>query len=69
MMETGPQGITSRQRKEIREVLDRRANEIAHFINEYRADGHPLGSVELACQREVDRLRHLADVVDPPEVE
>jgi hypothetical protein len=53
------------ERRQIEEVLDRRANEIAGFHQEYRNDPKHHGSVELALSREIDRLRKLADRVNP----
>lgn len=46
---------------EIHEILKRRANEVAGFYDEYRADPKHFGSVELALSREIDRLRALAE--------
>ena len=44
-------------RKQIAEILDRRANEVASFSSEYTKDGGHFGSVELAqeCQAIVQR--------------
>lgn len=61
------QDLTKREREQISEILSRRANEIAGFSSDYRKDGNHFGSVELALSREVDRLRRLADRVNPPE--
>ncbi len=61
--------LTKSERKQIAEILDRRANEIAGFSADYKKDGNHFGSVELALTREIDRLRRLADKVDPPEPE
>lgn len=49
----------------IAEVLDRRANEIASFADQYRKDPNHFGSVELALTREIERLRNLAEKVNP----
>lgn len=47
-----------------------RANEIAGFSDEYRRDPKHYGSVEFALTREIDRLRRLAERVNPePEEE
>lgn len=61
--------LTQNERKQIAEILDRRANEIAGFSGGYKKDGNHYGSVELALTREIDRLRRLADRVCPPEPE
>lgn len=61
--------LTKSERKQIAEILDRRANEIAVFSGDYRKDGNHFGSVELALSREIERLRRLADLVNPPEPE
>jgi len=59
------------ERSQIAEILDRRANEISSFSDEYRRNPEHYGSVELALTREIRRLRKLADKVNPspPEVE
>ena len=59
--------LTKNERKQIAEVLDRRANEIAGFSDDYRKKPDHYGSVELALIREIGRLRQLADRVNPPE--
>ena len=61
--------LTKSERKQIAEILDRRANEIAGFNSDYKKDGNHFGSVELALTREIERLRRLADRVNPPEPE
>mgnify|MGYP000299385753 CR=1 FL=1 len=61
--------LTKSERKQVAEILDRRANEIAGFSGDYRKDGNHFGSVELALSREIERLRRLADRVNPPEPE
>lgn len=58
--------LTLRNREQIAEILNRRANEIASFHDDYKRVGNHFGSVELALSREVDRLRRLADRVNPP---
>lgn len=62
-------GISAAARRQIAEILDRRANEVAGFLGEYRNRPEHFGSVELALTREVDRLRRLADQIEPPELE
>ena len=61
--------MTKSERAQIAEILSRRANEIASFADEYRSDQKHYGSVELALSREIDRLRRLADRVNPEEPE
>lgn len=61
--------LTKSERKQIAEILDRRANEIAGFHGDYRHDDKHYGSVELALLREINRLRHLSERVDPDEPE
>jgi hypothetical protein len=61
--------LTKREREQIAEILTRRANEIAGFYGDYRAKPEHYGSVELALSREIDRLRRLAERVNPPEPE
>lgn len=61
--------LTSSEREQIAEILKRRANEIAGFASDYRNDSKHFGSVELALTRETDRLRRLAERVNPPEPE
>jgi len=62
--------LTPRDRAQISEILCRRANEIAGFSDDYRRKPEHYGSVELALSREIDRLRRLAERVDPePEEE
>lgn len=57
--------LTPFARREIGEILNRRANEVAGFLDKYRRDSDHFGSVELALTREIDRLRRLAEQVDP----
>lgn len=57
--------LTKRERAQIGEILERRANEIAGFSDEYRRDPKHYGSVEFALTREIDRLRRLAERVNP----
>lgn len=61
--------LTDSERKQIAEILKRRANEIAGFSDDYRRKPDHFGSVELALNREMDRLRRLADRVNPAEPE
>ena len=61
--------LTTSERKQISEILKRRANEIAGFGDDYRRKPDHYGSVELALSREIDRLRRLAERVNPPEPE
>lgn len=57
--------LTKSERKQIAEILRRRANEIAGFSGDYRNDPKHYGSVELALTREIERLRRLAERVNP----
>lgn len=57
--------LTKYERDQIGEILNRRANEIAGFHTEYVKKAEHFGSIELALSREIDRLRHLADRVNP----
>lgn len=61
--------LTKGERAQIAEILSRRANEIAGFYGNYRGNPEHYGSVELALSREIDRLRRLAERVNPPEPE
>lgn len=61
--------LTNNERKQIAEILIRRANEIAGFRGDYKKDSSYFGSVELALSREIERLRRLADRVNPQEPE
>jgi hypothetical protein len=61
--------LTRSERAQIGELLSRRANEIAGFSSDYRNDSKHYGSVELALTREIDRLRRLAERVNPAEPE
>ena len=65
-----PLDLSAAERSQIEEILNRRANEIAGFSDTYRKNPEHHGSVELALSREIDRLRRLADRVNPqPEEE
>ena len=57
--------LTQSERVQIEEILERRANEIAGFSDEYRRDPKHYGSVEFALTREIQRLRRLAERVNP----
>ena len=59
--------LSNSERRQIAEILSRRANDIAA----YKVEGEKIvpGSVELALAREIKRLRGLADKVGPPESE
>ena len=61
--------LTKSERDQIGTILERRANEIAGFSSEYRNDPKYHGSVELALTREIERLRRLAERVNPAEPE
>lgn len=60
--------LTKTEREQIAEILKRRANDIADFKMTNLKNDEP-GSVSLALQREITRLRHLAGRVNPPEPE
>lgn len=57
--------LTPSERVQISQILERRANEIAGFSEEYRRDPKHYGSVEFALTREIQRLRRLAERVNP----
>ena len=61
--------LTKSERKQIAEILDRRANEIAGYNGDYVRDDKHFGSVAFALTREIERLRRLADRVNPTEPE
>jgi hypothetical protein len=61
--------LSRSEREQIAEILDRRANEISGFYQEHRASPKSYGSVELALEREMERLRILALKVQPEEPE
>ena len=58
--------LTKSDREQVADVLSRRSNEIAGYLDDYRKDPNHFGSVELALTREVQRLRRLAGKVNPP---
>jgi hypothetical protein len=65
------------ERKSAAEIFNRRANEIATFRSDLESklserEGNPLnisfpGSVEMALEREISRLRRLAAKIDVPD--
>jgi hypothetical protein len=59
--------LSKNERKQIAEILSRRANEIAGFKGDYQKSDNHYGSVELALSREIQRLRRLEEKVNPPE--
>lgn len=61
--------LTKAEREQIGEILSRRANEIAAFADDYRRKPEHFGSVELAHTREIQRLRRLAERVNPADPE
>ena len=65
----GKTNLTKSEREQISEILKRRANEIAEFSHAYSNGQNNFGSVELALSREIERLRRLAERVNPPEPE
>lgn len=58
--------LTKPEREQIAEILKRRANDIADFKMTNLKNDEP-GSVSLALTREITRLRHLAERVNPAE--
>ncbi len=61
--------LTLGERKQIAEILGRRANEIAGFLEKYRIHPGHHGSVAFALTCEVERLRRLAKKVRLPDLE
>lgn len=61
--------LSDSERGQIAEILNRRANEIATFKAEYERNQYHFASVQLACSREIERLRRLASRVNPTEIE
>jgi hypothetical protein len=59
--------LTTEDREDISEILQRRANEVGSFLDKYRSNEDHFGSVELALSREIARLRKLSDKVQPYE--
>ena len=60
--------LTKFERVQIATILKRRANEIAGFKMDM-AKGKDLASVDYALELEIERLRRLAERVDPAEPE
>lgn len=56
--------LTPKERADVAHILSRRANEIAHHSGKNH-DEQP-SSVEMALTREIQRLRRLADKINPP---
>lgn len=61
--------LTQSEREQIAEILKYQANEIAGFSDEYRRGQRGLYSVDIALFREIERLRRLAERVNPLEPE
>ena len=61
-------GLTKFERVQIATILKRRANEIAGFKMDM-AKSKDLASVDYALELEIERLRRLAERVDPAEPE
>jgi hypothetical protein len=66
-----PLNLTISERKQIADILDRRANDNASFkYDTEKKLGTPLadyrGSVEMAISRETARLRRLSEKIAPP---
>ncbi len=57
--------LTTQDKKDIEDILRRRANEISSFRTDYCSNTNHLGSVELALSREIFRLRDLAERINP----
>lgn len=57
--------LTQQDKKDIEEILRRRANEIASFKTDYCSNPSHFGSVELALSREIERLRGLSAKINP----
>lgn len=60
--------LVKKEREQISTILKRRANEIAMFKMDF-AKGKDLASVDYALDREIDRLRRLAERVDPADAD
>lgn len=58
--------LTHKEREQIATILKRSANEIAGFKSDL-SKGKDLASVDYALELEIDRLRRLAERVNPPE--
>lgn len=61
--------LTRRECEQIATILNRRANEIAGYKSDMARSGKDLASVDYALEREIERLRHLAERVSPAEAE
>lgn len=59
--------LTFLERKQIAQILSRRANEIAEFKKTYCDNPVHLDSVELALTLEIGRLRRLESLIDSDE--
>ncbi len=55
--------LTRFEREQIAEILSRRANDIAHHLDELLRN-KDIPGVEMACTREIERLRRLAGRVN-----
>lgn len=60
--------LTKKEREQVAEILKRRANEIAGYQS-YLRNKQDLASVDFALEREIKRLRNLADKVNPPDTD
>lgn len=60
--------LTKKEREQVAEILKRRANEIAGYQSDLR-NKQDLASVDFALEREIKRLRNLADKVNPPDTD
>ena len=60
--------LTKSEREQISTILSRRANEIAMYKDEMRREKE-IASVDYALELEINRLRRLADRVNPAEPE
>ncbi len=60
--------LTKKEREQVAEILKRRANEIAGYQYDLR-NKQDLASVDFALEREIKRLRNLADKVNPPDTD
>lgn len=60
--------LTKKEREQVAEILKRRANEIAGYQSDLR-NKQDLASDDFALEREIKRLRNLADKVNPPDTD
>lgn len=58
--------LTPIERKQVADLLAHQANEVAGYLDDYRRSPGRLSSVELALNREIDRLRALAERMCSP---